>query len=167
MPALDRFKSAMRPLFVATVIGAGSLAAISPATAQSFNFQLNVPGQGGGGVQFGFGTGNQGGGQWNRPGVRCLTDREIRQQISANGYYDVQVAGDLGRNRALVYASNGPWEYSMRVNRCTGEVDRFRREGRASGGGGNWGGGGGNWGGGGGGNWGGGGGGNWGGGNWR
>jgi hypothetical protein len=161
MPAIDRLKSAMRPLLVATVIGATGMVA-TPAMAQAFNFQLNIPGQGGGSVEFGFG--NQGGG-WNNqnrwPGqVRCLTDREIRQGVANNGYHDVQIGRELGRNRVQVFASYGPWVYSMRLDRCTGVADRVQRERRVGGG---WGGGG-NWGGGGGGNWGGGG---WGGGNWR
>lgn len=147
MPAIHRIKSALRPLLAATVLGAAGLAAATPAMAQpSFNFQLNIPGQQGGSVEFGFG--NQGGGGWHNrdrwPGQgRCLSDREIRQGIGAYGYRDVRIGRELGRQRVQIQAINGPWVYSMRVDRCTGQVDNVRRERRAGGG---WGGGGGNWG---------------------
>lgn len=162
-----RIVPAARAAFVALALSATALAA-APAQAQSqpsFSFNLQIPGsgQGGGGsVQFGFGNQpqHQGGG-WHNPGrpgggwhgghgghwnQRCLTDREVRDGIARYGYRNVEVRRNLGRNRVEVSAVQQGWLYSMRVDKCTGQVDQVQRLRRVQGGGygGGWHGGG-NW----------------------
>lgn len=132
--ALSRFKTAGRAAVVAAVLGATSLTAMPVQAQPSFNFHLQIPG-GGGEIQR-----HQGGGEfgtyhhdddWR---YRCLTNREIRRGLARYGFRHVEIVRELRRNRVVVHATHGRWLYSMRVNRCTGEVDRVRRERRIGGG---------------------------------
>lgn len=157
----SRFKPVLRGLVAAALVGTAALTA-APAQAQpSFNFQIEIPGQGGGSAQFGFGTGpNQPGsgfggpgfggpgfgpghGGWHdrRPGhhMRCLTDREIRRGLQNYGFFNLAIVRELPRNRVTVEGAQGNWVYSMRVDRCTGEVDRVERLYRTGRGGWGWG----------------------------
>jgi hypothetical protein len=131
MPA--KFKTVIRAAIVALALGGSGVATI-PAQAQqgpAFSFNLNIPG-GQGAVTFGGGNGL---GSQNGPRQRCLTNREIRRGIEANGYERVEVRRELQRNRVEVDGQNGNWLYSMRVDKCSGEVDRLERIRRVQGGG--------------------------------
>ena len=139
MPA--KFKTVIRAAFVALALG-GSAVATIPAQAQqgpAFSFNLNIPG-GRGAVTLGGGNGfgDQSGPRRHNSGgngQRCLTNREIRRGIEANGYEQVEVRRELQRNRVEVAGQNGNWLYSMRVDKCSGEVDRLQRIRRVQGGG--------------------------------
>lgn len=127
------FKNATRAAVLALALGSGAVAIpafVAPVMAQEpvFNFQLDL-GNGNGSVQFGT-QGNRGGDRgWDRPGRRyCLDDRQIRRGIANHGFRDVEIRRDLGRDRVEVRASQRRWTYSMRVNRCTGEVDRIEAQ---------------------------------------
>lgn len=59
----------------------------------------------------------------------CLTNREVIRGLRDYGFRRVEVT-DSSRRRAEVIGRWGRWDYLMRVNKCTGEVnviDRFRR----------------------------------------
>jgi hypothetical protein len=142
MPA--KFKTVIGAAIVALALG-GSVIATIPAQAQqgpAFSFNLNIPG-GRGDLTFGGGNafGNQSGPSGPRyhngdgNGRRCLTNREIRRGIEANGYEQVEVRRELQRNRVEVAGQSGNWLYSMRVDKCSGEVDRLQRIRRVQGGG--------------------------------
>jgi Spy/CpxP family protein refolding chaperone len=80
-------------------------------------------------VQFGF---HVGGGGWHgggRPDRRCLSDRDVRQLVRAQGYNDIRFADRKGRV-VVVRAERGPRDYRITVDACRGriiDVDRIRR----------------------------------------
>ncbi|SFZ82668.1 hypothetical protein SAMN02983003_1209 [Devosia enhydra] len=136
-----KFKSAGRAALLALVLGSSTVMATMPAQAQAeprFNFQLGVGPSGPNSFSFGFGNDQRrpGGPNWDRPGRWCMNDREVRRAVQDYGFRDVEVRRELGRDRVEVVARwhrGGGW-YSMRVNRCTGEVDRVERLRRGGGG---------------------------------
>ena len=132
MPA--KFKTVIRAAIVALALGGSAIATI-PTQAQqgpAFSFNLNIPGGRG---DLTFGGGNAFGNQSGPAGHRCLTNREIRRGIEANGYERVEIKRELQSNRVEVAGQNGNWLYSMRVDKCSGEVDRLQRIRRVQGGG--------------------------------
>jgi hypothetical protein len=135
-PIRSNFKTMTRAAVIAMVLGTGALTA-APAFAQSepsFNFSITVPGGGGsdGGVTT-FGRGHGGGG--GDYGFRCLTNREVRRGISEYGFRRVEIVRELRRDRVEVVGQYRNRLYSMRVDKCTGEVDRVERIRRGDGGG--------------------------------
>jgi hypothetical protein len=63
-----------------------------------------------------------------RPPVRsyCDTNRQIFRKFRNNGYRDIR----FGRNRGkwvVVRADRGRWDFTYRVNRCTGRVIEVNR----------------------------------------
>ncbi|RUT32905.1 hypothetical protein EMQ25_07160 [Arsenicitalea aurantiaca] len=130
MSALSTLKTTGRAAVIALALGAASLGA-TPASAQSFNFNLGV--DSGGQPSFGFGVQSgergfhrpgRGGGRWER---YCLTNREIVRGLGSYGYRDADITRNLGRDRVEVVARYGRDWYQMRVDRCTGVVDRVER----------------------------------------
>lgn len=129
-------KTVARAAVVAAVLGASSLVA-APAFAQSASsgFTLEIHGQN---VGQRFGGGQRG--DWHNGRddgyrMRCLTNREVIRSVRAYGYDRVEIVRELRRDKLEVQAVKGNWLYSMRVDTCTGEVDRMQRIGRAFGGG--------------------------------
>jgi hypothetical protein len=140
-PTRSPFQTFARAAAVALALSATTLSA-APAFAQQApagSFSLQIPGGGGGVTTFGEGQmGTQRHGGWNDEqeyGYRCLTNREVRRGIADYGYRRVEITRDLGRDRVEVRAVYGNWVYSMRVDKCTGWVDRIQRLRRAFGGG--------------------------------
>lgn len=133
------FKTVTRAAVVALALGATTLSA-APAFAQDApsGFSLQLPG-GNGETQRSqtFGNGPQGNhGGWDDDyEFRCLTNREVRRGIAAYGFRRVQIVRELRRHRVEVRATYGNWLYSMRVDKCTGEVNRVQRIRRVFGGG--------------------------------
>jgi hypothetical protein len=120
-------KTGGRAAIIALTLGASTIAVVPAAQAQSFNFQFGVDGSGKPSV--GFGVDSDGYGRPGRP-IRpqvCYSDREIIRGIRNEGYRDVQIVRELPRNRLGIIARDGRTWYSMRVNQCTGEVDRIER----------------------------------------
>ena len=56
---------------------------------------------------------------------RALPD--IRDGLKGHGYADVRLRRDLGGDHVEVLARDDGWIYSMRLDRCNGEVDRIER----------------------------------------
>lgn len=128
---LTSFKTTGRAALVALTLGATALTATPPVQAQSgpsFSFRLELDG---GSFRFGIDD--------HERRRFCLTDRQIRRGLRAHGFTQVRFVAELGRNRVEVRARFGRWVYRMRVNRCTGRVDRVQRIRRINRGGGGFG----------------------------
>jgi hypothetical protein len=124
-PILSTLKTSGRAAIVAVTLGAAMFTA-APAMAQptpSFNFSFGVGGDGKPSVGFGVNSGRD----YDRGDYFCMSDRQIVRSLRDEGYRDIEIGRDLGRNRVGVIAKYGRSYYSMRVNRCTGEVDRIQK----------------------------------------
>jgi hypothetical protein len=120
-------KTGSRAAIIALTLGASTFAIVPAAQAQpSFNFQFGVGPDGKPSVGFGVDSDGDRRGRPIRPQV-CYSDREIIRGIRNEGYRDVQIVRELPRNRLGIIARDGRTWYSMRVNQCTGEVDRVER----------------------------------------
>ena len=120
---LSTLKSTGRAAIVALTLGASVFTAAPVMAQPSFNFEFGVGSDGKPSVGFGVNSGRPG-----RPDIDiCLTNRQIVRGIRNEGYRDVEIVRELPRNRVGVIARDGRVWYSMRVNRCTGEVDRIQR----------------------------------------
>jgi len=120
-PILSTLKSSGRAAVVALVLGAAAVTAIpAPAMAQSPSFSFSID-LGGGNLRFR-------GGDFDRR--VCLTNAQIRRQLRAEGFRNIDIRRVLSRNRVEVVASYGNRWYLLRVDRCTGAVrivERLRR----------------------------------------
>lgn len=125
-PIRNHFKTISRAVVVAVALSAGGIAIAPAAMAQDAigGFSLQVPGNQGQETQRSqtFGQGNHNDGY----GFRCLTNREVRRGIAAYGFSRVEISRELSRDRVEVRAVYRNWLYSMRVDKCTGEVTRIR-----------------------------------------
>lgn len=114
-----------RAAVVVFALGATSVSTMPAAFAQESigGFSLQVPGNQGQGTQRSqtFGQGNHDDFQF-----RCLTNREVRRGIAAYGFSRVEISRELSRQRVEVRAVYRNWLYSMRVDKCSGEVSRIR-----------------------------------------
>ena len=98
----------------AGVLGLALAGAALPAQAASMHFQFGM------GDGFGF----------HRPLICIeLTDRQIRNAVSAQGYHNIYL-NVRNEHRIQVRATKGDWVYLLRVSTCTGAIldrDRLRR----------------------------------------
>lgn len=145
-PILSRFKMLGTAAVVAATLGLGALAA-APAVAQDAppsGFSLSVPGGGDGptmapnsGSQRQMGAPqesqmaapNEGQGEFRRGRDRfryCLDDRDIREALQDYGFTRARVTNYLRGDRVEATAFWGRNQYSMRIDRCSGVVDRVR-----------------------------------------
>ena len=134
----SKFKTTLSAAILAIALGAATVG-VMPTQAQDgpiANFSIQIPG--------GNGLGNNDGPVARRGGnhddgqdygFRCLTNREVRRGIASYGFSRVQVTREFRRDRVEVAGQYGNWLYSMRVDKCSGEVDRVQRIQRAHGGG--------------------------------
>lgn len=125
-PILSTVMKSGRAAIVALTLGAATITAL-PAQAQSepsLNFQL---GMGNDGNTMSFGQGQRKRGNDRFFIDRCLTNSQVERGLRHYGFRNVDVIRNLGRNRVLVVASWRSRDYSMRVNKCTGEVSNVQR----------------------------------------
>lgn len=142
IPTFNTFKSIARVAALAVTIGASALV-VAPVQAQegpSASFSIQIPGSGarsGASVSGGFAA-PQAAPNWAPDysyeddygydyGYRCLTNREVRQGIAGYGFSNVDITRELYNERVDLQAVYGNWLYTMRVDKCTGEVNRVRR----------------------------------------
>lgn len=132
-PMLSIFKTSGRAAIVALTLGAASITAMPAAQAQtpSFSFNFGLSGSGDPSLSFGVDSGRRGDRNFR---LACLSDRQIIRGLRDAGFRDVQIGDDLSRRRVEAFGRYGRSWYSMRVNRCTGAVDRIERLRRSSGG---------------------------------
>lgn len=125
---LSTLKKSGRAALVALALGTVSMTAMPAQAAPepSFNFQLGI-GNDGGVMGFEFGNKrNNSHNKW-RPINRCLSDRQVERGLQRYGFDDADVVRSLSRTRVLVVAEWNNRFYSMRVNKCSGEVSDVKR----------------------------------------
>ena len=118
-------KTGLRAGIVALALGGTALVGAAPVQAASpnFGFQLNF-GNGGfgpgpkGGIVLHFGDNNY--------FDYCLTNTQIRSALRNKGYRDVKIVKESNStNKVWAIGRKGFDWYQMRVDRCTGKVDRI------------------------------------------
>ncbi|MEX1179409.1 MAG: hypothetical protein WEB63_01155 [Cucumibacter sp.] len=119
---LNPMKKIARAGLIALALGGAGLV-VTPAQAASssasFSFSFNFP-------NGTFSFSNQGGHHFRRA---CATLREVYWGFQRHGYDDIEFGRQNGP-WVIVTASQGRWEYTYRVNRCTWQVillDRHRQ----------------------------------------
>lgn len=125
---LSTLKRSGRAAAIALALGAATISAVPtpvmahPVVAQSPSFSFSIEiGGGRGDLRF------RGG---DRDRRFCLSNAQIRRGLRAEGFYDIEIVGERGRNRVEVIASFGRRTYLLTVNRCTGRVQIIERLGR-------------------------------------
>ena len=130
MSILSAVKYIGRATVVAAALGAVSLTALPANAAPPSQLQLNMKAkpQSGqalkqfNGQQKSYGFGDGGGLYF------CLSDWEVKSELEDYGFDHVRIIGHYSFYRIKVkayYEDDDTW-YSMRVNKCTGEVDHIR-----------------------------------------
>lgn len=135
-PNRSSIRALGRAVLIAVILGGGGLAA-APVLAQqgpAMNFNLGA-GDGRPSAEFGTqGNDNRSfrrGGNSNDFRRSCLTDRQVIRGLSRYGFSRIDVRS-ANRGSARVIARYGRFDYLMRVDKCSGEVnivDRYRRRG--------------------------------------
>lgn len=115
MTLLSTLKIAGRAAVVASTLGVAALAA-APAQAAppNFSFSFNFGNGGGPGMYFNYGGG---------PKKLCLSNRQIIWQLRNYGFRNVQIVRSRDVRVIVVAQWHGDW-YQLRVNRCTGKIER-------------------------------------------
>lgn len=113
---------------LALTLGATAMSAVpAQAASPSFSFQ--------------FGLGNGGVGMYPHPGSGvqlhfgddnyfdyCMTNRQIARALSQYGFRDARVVREGNQyNKVIAVGRKGGSWYQMRVDRCTGKVDRVTK----------------------------------------
>ena len=106
---------------VALILGSTAIVGAAPVQAAqpSFGFSLNFGNSGKAGITLHFGDKNY--------FKYCLSNSQIRSALRHKGYSDVRIVRE-SNNQNKVWAvgrKHGDW-FSMRVDRCSGKVDRVR-----------------------------------------
>jgi hypothetical protein len=59
----------------------------------------------------------------------CLTNKQIRKGLKKAGFTDIEFVQELKKHRVRVEALylGDDWYYSMRIDRCEGEVDKIKK----------------------------------------
>ncbi|HWA17992.1 MAG TPA: hypothetical protein VG757_03270 [Devosia sp.] len=135
MTMLHTIKTTGRAALVAVALGATAFTAMPVQAAEpSGSFSLQF-GNGGGpkyfGHGFGFGFGNGNGSIQLHFGDRdffnyCLTNRQIERGLDNRGFDRVRIVKS-GERKVIAVGKWGSRWYEMRVDRCTGKVDRVKR----------------------------------------
>ena len=121
---LSSFKSAGRAAVLAIVL-AGTALAAAPAEAKPLSpFALELqaaPPQGGETQMKKFG--------YDEDYDWCLTNKQIRKGLKKYGFTDIDFVQELKKHRVRVEALylGDDWYYSMRIDRCTGHVDKIKK----------------------------------------
>jgi hypothetical protein len=127
MTVLNTLRQTGRAAVLAVILAGTALSAVPAQAAPNMGgFSLDVKPQGGGDQKQmqqykkkGFGPNDFF--NW------CLTDKQIRRGLKNYGFFDVEIVDYLGKNRVRVEAGYDDWYYSMRINRCSGLVDRIKK----------------------------------------
>lgn len=122
------FQKTARAMIAALVIGAASISAM-PAQAAGGNVAFGFNFNSGNGVSFSVGADQQHHGkrmQHKRRHRSCMNDRQLRRGLRDYGFRAISFGGER-RGKVRAEATRGRWEYSMRVDRCDGEVSRLTK----------------------------------------
>ena len=121
MSMISVLKTGGRAALVAVALSASALVAM-PAQAAGPNITF--------GLQLGTGGGFGGNGIFlnfnNGPQLLCLSDKQIRAQLREEGWEMPKIVKKLSDRKVVVIAYWDEDPYQMRVDRCTGKVDKVR-----------------------------------------
>lgn len=120
MDMLHTLKSSTRAAVVAIALGASAFTALpaQAAPTSSFTLQLGNGGQSGGNITLQFG---------NNFLNFCLTNGQIKAQLYNHGFRKIEIVKKLNSRKVVAVARYyGTW-YEMRVDRCTGKVDKIKK----------------------------------------
>lgn len=126
MDMLHTFKTSARAAAIALALGATAFTAMPAQAAPTSSFSLQL---GNGGMQFGNGNGGITlfFGNGNNYINYCLTNGQVKAQLMQKGFKNVQIVKKLNNNRVVAVGRYyGTW-YEMRVDRCTGKVDKVKK----------------------------------------
>jgi hypothetical protein len=132
---LSQIKTFGAAAIIATTLGATAITA-TPAFAQDAppsGFSLQVPQGGGNQMEQGQGQGQVdtfGQGRYDPDSddfYYCLDNGEIRRGLQSYGFRRVRITREFRNDVVEAVAYWGRTQYSMRVDRCTGEVYRIRQ----------------------------------------
>jgi hypothetical protein len=130
MTMIDTFKNTGRAAVVALALGATAFAAVPAQAAPSSSFSLSLNGGNGSGITFGTGNGHGsvqlhfGNGNY---GYKCYTNNQVEKALGKYGFRQADVVKKLKGDRVLVVAKHqGTW-YEMRVDKCSGKVDKVKK----------------------------------------
>ena len=124
MSMLTTLKTTGRAAIIALAVGGTALVAMpAQAASPSFSFSFGV-GNGfspaPGGMKFHFGDDNY--------FDYCMTNRQIERSLRNYGFRDAQVVREGNKfNKVIAIGRKGGTWYQMRVDRCTGKVDRVTK----------------------------------------
>ena len=122
MTLSTKLKTGLRAGVVALALGGSALMGAAPAQAAiGFNLSFgNGPFMPGPGVVLRFGSPNY----FNY----CKTNNQIRAALRSNGYSNVDIVREMNSSNKVwaVGRKHGVW-YELRVDRCTGKVDRVSK----------------------------------------
>lgn len=126
MTILNSLKTSGKAAVVALVLGSTAMVAVpaqaaSPTPSFSFSFGVgNGFSPAPGGMRLHFGDSNY--------FDYCMTNREIVRSLRDYGYRDVQIVKEGNQyNKVIAIGRKGSNWYQMRVDRCSGKVDRVTR----------------------------------------
>lgn len=120
---LTTLKTTGRAAVVALALGGVALSAMPAQAAPQVGIQLGLGGFNGGSFGLYFGDGNGPSDNFDY----CMTDRQVRRALANQGWNNVKIGDDYDDSRVIVVAQyHGTW-YKLRVNRCTGKVDKVQR----------------------------------------
>jgi hypothetical protein len=122
MALSTHLKNTVRAGVVALALGGTAVMGVAPAQAAPPNFGFSLQ----------FGNQTPHGGVFLNFGDRdyfkyCLSDRQIESGLRKKGYRNIQEVREERRTNKVWYVArkSGDW-YQLRVDRCTGKVDRVR-----------------------------------------
>lgn len=129
MTAKNTFTKTARAAVAALIIGAASISAVPAAQAGNNNLSFGLSFNSGGGVSLSIaGSDNHRVHAKRRQGRRhCNSDWQIRSGLRDHGFSNIHFVQER-RGNIKIQAQRGRWVYSMRVDRCDGQVSRIRKE---------------------------------------
>jgi hypothetical protein len=127
MTMLTTLKSTGRAALVAVALGATAFTAVPAQAAPQNSFSLQLNGGNGNSVQFGNNQGSVTLRFGNDFANYCLTNKQIRNALEDYGFRKVQIVKKINDRKVVVVARySGVW-YEMRVDRCSGKVDKVKK----------------------------------------
>ncbi|MEQ1771629.1 MAG: hypothetical protein ABL879_17515 [Devosia sp.] len=128
MTMLATFKNTGRAAAIALALGATAFTAMPAQAAPSSSFSLSLNGGGyGNGITFGNGNGSVQLHFGNDYGYQCYTNSQVEKALGKYGFKQADVVKKLKGDKVLVVARyQGTW-YEMRVDKCTGKVDKVKK----------------------------------------
>jgi hypothetical protein len=126
MTMIETFKNTGRAAVVALALGATAFAAVPAQAAPSSSFSLSLNGGSGNSVTFGNGNVQLHFGDYDDY-YSCLTNSQVKKGLAKYGFKQIDIVKKLKGDRILVVAKHGGSWYEMRVDKCSGKVDKVKK----------------------------------------